>query len=151
MKRIAQFALLALLIASRPAPAVSVTVFDSIVDLATNVTKNYTFTDPTNGLEVVVSVTMTPHSGVTNSPTFSQLDFSDGIPTHLGVESDTGGGDGNWVDGARGEGVDFAATLISASVGIVTSSIRFAITDIGIRNEGGPLTWTSSARTNSFS
>jgi len=133
-----------MLILTARAKATEVTVYDSVVSLSVNTTTNYTFNDPTNGLGVVVTVTMTPYSSLTNNPTFTLLDGN----THLGVESGQGGGDGNWVD--NWEGADFTATLLSVSNGIVTNSVRFGITGIGIRPEGGPIFWTSSITTNSF-
>lgn len=144
------FTLAALLVlfAARSTHAVEITIQDSVVSLATNATKNYTFTDPTNGLEVVVTVTMTPYSSITNDPVFSLLDFDGEIPTRLGVDSGTGGGDGNWVDNF--EGVDFSAMLVSTSSGIITNSIRFAITGLGIRPEGSPFFWTSASTTNTI-
>src|SRR4051794_35288609 len=82
--------------------ASDVAVSDSLLTLATNVTQNYTFTDPSNGLSVVVAVTMAPYSSRTASPAFTQLDFSNGRPIHLGADSGLGGGDGNWVDSFEG-------------------------------------------------
>jgi len=121
--------------------AADITIYDSVFALATNVTQNFTFADPTNELEVVVAVTMTPYSSVTNSPTFSLLDGD----TRVGVESGTGGGDGNWMNNT--EGADFSAILISASSGILTNSISFGIVGIGVRPEGAIL-WNSTFGTN---
>lgn len=130
------------------AGAVNVTLYDSVVSLATNLTQHFVFANPSNGLAVVVAVTMTPYSSVTNNPSFSLLDVEGGVPTRVAVESGTGGGDGNWMDAI--EGVDFSASLLSVSNGIVTNSIRFGIAGLGIRPEGGPILWTSPATTRSF-
>jgi hypothetical protein len=59
MKRIVCSVLLAFGLFLSPAGAIDVTVYDSVVTLATNVTQIYSFADPTNGLAVVVAVTMT--------------------------------------------------------------------------------------------
>jgi hypothetical protein len=122
--------------------------FDSVISLATNLTKDYTFTDPSNGLSVVVAVTMTPYSSSNASPVFKLLDYSGEFPTHLGVDSGLSSGDGNWVDDF--EGVNFSASLVSASTGIFTNSIQFGITGMGVRPDGlAALDWTSSATTGS--
>lgn len=122
----------------------SFTNADSLVSLATNVTKNYTFTDPSNGLSVVVAVTMTPYSESNASPVFSLFDTygPNGSPVHLGMDSGIGGGDHNDVDSF--EGVNFSASLVSASDDIATNSIQFGIEDIGIRPNNGIATWASS-------
>lgn len=126
----------------------NVTVADSVVSLATNATKNYTFTDPANGLSAIVAVTMTPYSMSNASPVFTLLDFDNGYPTHLGIESGDGSGDGNWVDFY--EAVNFSASLVSASPGILTNSIQFGITGLAIRLNNGSLVWFSSGTTNSL-
>jgi len=136
--------------ASVPARAANVTVYDSVVNLATNVTKNYQFTDPLSGQSVTIAVTMTPYSESNASPVFTLLDTdANHYYTHLGVDSGLGGGDGNWIDSF--EGANFSASLVSASSSVVTNSIQFGVTAMGIRPEGGPsLEWTSSACTNYF-
>lgn len=110
------------------------THYDSTFVLATNVTKNYTFTD-TNGLSVVVAVTITPYSNLTNAPTFTLLDFNNGLPQHLGIDSGVGSGDGNWINPP--EGVDFTASLVSADAGIITNSIQFGVSELGFRSDAG--------------
>ena len=127
---------------------VSLAVSNSLIDLATNITLDYTFTDPNNGLAVIVAVTMTPYSSSNASPAFTLLDFygTNDSPVHLGIDSGLGGGDGNWIDPF--EGVNFSASLVSASSGIATNSIRFGISWIGIRPNGGSLSWSSSVQTN---
>lgn len=123
----------------------SVTKSDSIISLATNVTKNYTFTDASTGQSITVAVTMTPYSASNASPVFTLLDNSGGSPTHLGINSGLNSGDGNWVD--YYEGVDFSATLVSATSAVDTNSIQFGITAAGFRNNGtfGLIDWSSSA------
>ncbi len=129
-----------------PVHASDVTVYDSVISLATNVTQNYTFTDPTNGLSVVVAVTMTPSSSSNASPAFSLLDYFSEYPSHMGIDGGLGHGDGNWVDGW--EAVNFSASLVSASDTIPTNTIQFSVAGLGIRPEDGTLIWTSSAVTN---
>jgi hypothetical protein len=131
----------------RIAGAATVTVYDSVVSLATNVTKNYTFTDSSSGETVVVAVTMTPYSSLGAHPQFSLLDNygPDNTAVHVGVDSGLGSGDGNLI--VYGEGVDFSATLVSASSGVTTGSIQFSISGLGLRAVDGnsPLSWSSSA------
>jgi hypothetical protein len=127
---------------------VSSTNFDSIISLATNVTKNYTFTDPSNGLSVVVAVTLTPYSSTNANAVFSLLDYSDDSPRRMAVDSGLFGGDGNWVE--RHEGFDFTASLVSASPRIDPGSIRFGIIGVGIRSTDANFSWNSSANTNEF-
>ncbi len=119
-------------------PAATVTAFDSIVSLATNATKNYTFADPASGQSVVLAVTITAYS-----PTIT--------PTSLqSLDGDTRVG-GNFQNGfINGSGVNFSAALVSASGGVTISSIQFAITALGIRpsDGSGTVNWTSSAGTN---
>ncbi len=133
------------------ARAVDLTVDDSVINLATNVTKNYTFADPASGQSIVVAVTMTPYSSSNASPGFTLLDDygPNNTPVHLGIDSGLGGGDGNWVDGF--EGVNFSASLVSASGGVDPSSIQFGVAGLGIRLDSGFLIWTSSAVSNYFS
>lgn len=128
----------------------SFTDSDSIISLATNVTKDYTFTDPSNGLSVVVAVTMTPYSASNASPAFSLLDNQFGPYQHMAVDSGLNSGDGNWVDNY--EGADFAASLVSASSGILTNSIQFGVTGAGFRSDQGypKLSWISSGTTSAF-
>ncbi|KAF0176312.1 MAG: Uncharacterized protein FD161_3098 [Limisphaerales bacterium] len=130
-------AALALLV---PAHAADVTVSDTLVALASSVngTKNYTFTDAGSGQSVTVAVTMSPFSQ-TAGEVFTLLDNS----THLGI-GPGGTGDDNHVDST--EGVNFAASLVSASAGVTASSVRFRVVSIGLRNTSGPtLSWVSSA------
>jgi hypothetical protein len=129
--------------------AANVTNYDSIVSLATNVTKNYTFTDPASGQSVVIAVTMTPYSASNASPAFTTLDDYGSGPTHLGVDSGFGGGDGNWVDFF--EGVNFSATLVSASSRVASGSVQFGIAGIGLRTDDYfNLNWNSSGTVTSF-
>jgi hypothetical protein len=128
------------------ARAANVTVYDSVVSLATNLTENYTFTDSSSGQSVVIAVTMSPYSSITNSASFSLLD-NNGVndsATRVGVDSGTGSGDGNLI--SSGEGVNFSASLVSASSGVQKSSIQFRIAGLGVRpvDGGGSLTWNSS-------
>ena len=93
---------------------------------------------------------MTPYSESNASPVFTLLDTdANHYYTHLGVDSGLGGGDGNWIDDF--EGVNFSASLVSASSGVTNSSIQFGIIAMGLRPSGGlALDWTSSACTNYF-
>jgi hypothetical protein len=126
---------------SLAANAVNVPVYDSIVSLATNGVKQYTFTDPMSGAYATIEVTMSPYSSGAGDP-FTVLDANARIA--IGAS----GGDANWID--ADEGVDFTATLISAS-GIAADSVQFGISSLGLRPEGGtPRQWTSSAGTVSF-
>ncbi len=127
-------------------PAANVTIPDSIVVLATNLTKNYTFTDATSGESVTVAVTISPYS--TNGPAvFTQLDFQNGYPTRVAISG--GDGTGNWVDPS--ESVNFTASLVSASTGVATNSVRFGIASIGLRPNSGAANWNSSADSKSMS
>src|SRR5580698_8008854 len=102
--------------------AQNVTNYDSIVSLANNLTKNYTFTDTTSGQSVVVAVTMTPYSSSNASPAFSPLDNSGTGYTRLSINSGLNGGYGNWID--YFEAVNFKASLVSASAKVITNSIQ---------------------------
>ncbi|HEY3762578.1 MAG TPA: YHYH protein [Verrucomicrobiae bacterium] len=151
MKKLTLFAVGALLLGTAIfTRAADVTVYDSVVNLATNVTKNYLFTDPSSDQSVTIAVSMTPYSASNASPAFSLLDTDNNNNyTHMGVDSGLGGGDGNWVDDF--EGVNFSASLVSASSGVTVSSIQFGIIAMGIRPEGGAnLDWASSVCTNNF-
>jgi len=127
--------LLALLAAAAATRAANVTDYDSIVNLATNLTTDYTFTDLASGQEVIIAVTITPYSPTTSPSTFQALDDN----TRVGVNNGNGF--------SNGEGANFSATLLAASSGIVPGSITFGITDLGIRpaDGGGYLTWASSS------
>src|SRR5438046_57187 len=57
-----RFVLLLALLGAFVSFAADVTVYDSVVSLATNGTKNYTFTDPGTGQSVTIAVTMSPSS-----------------------------------------------------------------------------------------
>jgi len=151
MKITRLFIILAAIVFVTVAHAANVTVYDSVVSLATNLTENYTFTDSSSGQSVVIAVTMSPYSSITNSASFSLLD-NNGVndsATRVGVDSGTGSGDGNLI--SSGEGVNFSASLVSASSGVKTSSIQFRITGLGVRpvDGGGSLTWASSATSSS--
>ncbi len=113
--------------------AASVTNYDSIVSLATNLTKNYTFTDSASGQNVVIAVTMSPYAGGA-AATFSILDGD----TRVSVN-------GNLI--VYGYGVTLTASLVSVSSGVTTSSVRFGIAGLGVRpvDGGGNLNWNSSA------
>ena len=128
------------------ASAANVTVSDSIVALATNGTKNYTFTDPGSGQSATVALTITPFS----TDPLATLTSLDG-DTRNAVGNTNVGGDGNLV--AYGEGVTFSASLVSATFGVVPSSFQFRIAGLGLRAvDGTPnLYWASSASaSNSF-
>ncbi|MEY4201007.1 MAG: hypothetical protein RLZZ265_2747 [Verrucomicrobiota bacterium] len=130
-------ALLSLLV---PAHAADVTVSDTLVSLASSAggTKNYTFTDAASGQSVTVAVTMTPYSQ-TVGEVFTALDGN----TRLGI-GPGGSGDDNHVDST--EGLNLAASLVSASAGVTASSVRFRVASIGLRNTSNPtLSWVSSA------
>lgn len=130
-------AALALLV---PAHAADVTVSDSIVSLAASVngTKNYTFTDAGSGQSITVAVTMTPFSQ-TVGEVFVALDSN----TRVGI-GPGGSGDDNHVDST--EGVNLAASLVSATAGVTASSVRFRVASVGLRNTSNPtLSWVSSA------
>jgi len=119
--------------------AATITVADSIVSLATNATKNYTFTDPNSVQSVVVAVTMTAYS-----PSIT--------PTSLqSLDSDTRVGGNNQNGFINGSGINFSAALVSSSSGVTGSSIKFAVTALGIRpsDGSGTVNWTSSAGTKS--
>ncbi|MEY4917796.1 MAG: hypothetical protein RL616_1709, partial [Verrucomicrobiota bacterium] len=132
---------LAFLMATLPASlhAATMTNYDSIVALATNATKTYTFTDPNSVQSVVVAVTMTAYS-----PTIT--------PTSLqSLDGDTRVGGNNQNGFINGSGVNFSASLVSSSSGVAASSIKFAITALGIRpsDGSGTVNWTSAAGTSS--
>ena len=120
--------------------AADVTVYDSIVTLATNGTKNYTFTDASSGQSVTVALTMTPFS----TDPLATLVALDGN-TRAAVGNTNVGGDGNLV--AYGEGVNLAASLASTSSGVLASSVKFRLQGFGLRAVDGnsPLYWLSSA------
>ena len=120
--------------------AADVTVYDSVVTLATNGTKNYTFTDSASGQSAVLAVTMSPYS-TDPAAVFSILDGN----TRVGVGNPNISGDGNLI--AFGEGVNFSATLVSSSSGVTASSISFRIAGLGLRAvDGTPAqTWVSTA------
>lgn len=126
--------------------AANVTVSDSIVALATNGTKNYTFTDAASGQSAMVAVTLTPFS----TDPLATLISLDG-ETRVGVGNVNVGGDGNLI--VYGEGVTVSASLVSATVGVVSSSVQFRVAGLGLRAVGGApqLWWASSASgSNSF-
>lgn len=128
------------------AQAANVTVSDSIVSLATNGTKNYTFTDSVSGQSATVALTITPFS----TDPLATLVSLDG-DTRVGVGNVNVGGDGNLV--VYGEGVTFSASLVSASVGVVASSVQFRVSGLGVRAvSGAPQLWWASSATasNSF-
>lgn len=114
--------------------AANVTNYDSIVSLATNATKNYTFTDTASGQSAVVAVTMTAYTSANSTTTLQSLDGG----TRVG---------GNFQNGfINGSGVNFSAALVSVSSGVTVSSMQFRIAALGVRpaDGGGSLTWTSS-------
>src|SRR5262249_36368138 len=83
---------LALFAATTTTFAADVGVSDSIVSLATNGTKQYTFVDPVSSHFVTVAVTMTPYS----SDPAAVLTSLDG-GTRVGVGNPSIGGDGNLI------------------------------------------------------
>ena len=126
------------------ANAGDLTVYDAITSLATNGTKNYTFTDFSSGDYVTIAVTMSAYSTSTNgTAVFTLLDGS----TRLGINA--GDNSGNWIDGT--EKVKFSASLVSASSRVDTNSVRFAVSRLGIRPNSGAMSWTSSVSTKSVS
>src|SRR4051812_21339306 len=139
-KILCAMAMLASSVSPIQSTAADVTVYDSIVSLVTNGTKNYTFVDPTSGQSVTIAVTMSPFSG-DPAAVFSILDG--GI--RVGVGNPAIAGDGNLI--ALGEGVDFSAMLVSSSSGATASSVQFRIAGLGLRAvDGAPHQyWASSA------
>jgi YHYH protein len=120
------------------AQAASVSLSDSIVSLATNGTKYYTFLDPVSGHFVEVALTMKAHS----SDPAAVLQSLDG-GTRVGVGNPAVAGDGNNI--SVGEGVDFTASASTISAGVVSGSISFNITGLGLRDTGGGAPyWRSS-------
>ena len=119
--------------------AATVTVGDSIVSLATNATKTYTFTDPNSVQSVAVAVTMTAYSPTITPTSLQSLDGD----TRVGGNNQNG-----FIDGS---GVNFSASLVSSSSGVASGSVKFAITALGIRpsDGSGTVNWTSSAGTKS--
>ena len=129
------------------ASAANVTVSDSIVALATNGTRNYTFTDAGSGQSATVALTITPFS----TDPLATLTSLDG-DTRSAVGNTNVGGDGNLI--AYGEGVTFSASIASATFGVVPSSVQFRIAGLGLRAVDGTSTlyWMSSATaSNNFS
>ena len=120
-------------ICSNSLRAANVTNYDSIVSLATNTTKNYTFTDPASGQSAVVAVTMTGYSPTTSGSLQS-------------LDSATRVGGNNQNAFISGSGANFSASLISVSSGVTAGSVSFRIAALGVRpaDGGGSLTWTSS-------
>ena len=121
--------------------AADITVNDSIVSLATNATKNYTFMDPATSQSVIVAVTMTAYSPTISPASLQSLDGD----TRVGGFSQNGF--------INGSGVNFSATLISASGGVTTNTIKFRIAALGIRpaDGSGTVNWISTAGTISTS
>ncbi|MEY4385900.1 MAG: hypothetical protein RLY20_1183 [Verrucomicrobiota bacterium] len=130
----------AALFAAAAAGAANVTVSDSLVSLATNSWKYYTFTDSASGQSATIALAITPFS-TDPLATLTALDSD----TRSAVGNTNVGGDGNLI--AYGEGVTFNASLVSASAGVVASSVQFNIAGLGLRAvEGAPnLYWSSSA------
>ncbi|TAK97946.1 MAG: YHYH protein, partial [Verrucomicrobia bacterium] len=126
------------------ASAASVTLTDSIVSLATNGTKYYTFVDPVSGHFVQVALTMSVHS---SDPVdvFTSLDGD----TRLGIGNPSIGGDGNHID--TSEGVNFAASVVTVSSGVAANSIGFRIVSLGLRDTGGGNPYWFSYASNSNS
>ncbi|MFM2295881.1 MAG: hypothetical protein RLZZ350_2294 [Verrucomicrobiota bacterium] len=127
---------------------VAVSTTNSLVNLALAGTQNFTFTDTASGAAMTVAVTMTAYSSSNASPTFTPIDLFDSLGryAHLAVDSGLGGGDGNFV--RPFEGANFSATLVSASSGLATNSLKFGIAGIGFRFNP-VITWNSSAGSNS--
>ena len=128
------------LFATLAAHAANVTINDSIVALATNGTRNYTFTDPLSGQSATVAVSITPYS-TDPLATFVALDGD----TRIAVGNTNVGGDGNLI--VYGEGVTFSASLVAATFGVTASSVQFRIAGLGLRAVNGAptLSWASSA------
>ncbi len=121
---------LALAAFTTAAGAASVTLSDSIVSLATNGTKYYTFVDPVSGHFVELAITMSVYSS-DPADVFTSLDGD----TRVGVGNPAIGGDGNHID--TSEGVNFTASLVSVSGGVAANTIGFRIAGLGLRNTGG--------------
>ena len=121
----------------------TVSVTNGIVAQAVSSTVNYIFSDAASGQSITVALTMTPYSASNASPTFSELDYFGALnrSVHLGVNSGIDGGDGNFV--APFEGANFSATLVSASSGVVTNTVKFGIAGIGFRFSPA-ISWNSS-------
>jgi len=128
---------LALFASAPTAPAANVTNYESIVSLALNTTKNYTFTDTASGQSVVVAVTMTGYSPFTSPSTFQSLDSDTRVGENLGNGF------------SAGMGVNFAASLVSCSSGVMPGTIKFRVAGLGVRaaDGAGTVNWTSSSST----
>ncbi|NBV20970.1 MAG: YHYH protein [Proteobacteria bacterium] len=141
-RRLAPLAALIALLLPGVLQGASVTVSDAVVNLASSAggAKNYTFTDATSGQSVTVALTLTSFS----SDPAAVLSLLDGN-SRVGVGNPNVGGDGNLI--VYGEGVNFAASLVSASAGVNAGSVTFRVQGLGLRAVSGtaPLYWQSSA------
>ena len=110
------------------------TVSDSVVSLATNLTKNYTFTDPASGQSV--GHRRDDVALFADRPVGHVFGHRRQHPRRLGRQRHP--------VAARAQ--IFSASLVSASSGVTAGSVAFGITGLGIRpvQSGGDLTWTSS-------
>jgi hypothetical protein len=137
LNHISLAALTAAFVAS--ATAADITITDSITSLATNGTKYYTFVDPASGHFIQVSLSMSAWS----SDPADVLTTLDGN-TRVGVGNPANSGDGNQIE--VGEGVNFAAALVTISSGVAANSIGFRIAGLGLRDLGnGRPYWVSSS------
>ena len=133
------FLVLALVAVTTLTHGATVAAYDSVISLATNVTKNYSFTDPAPPAKRRRGGHHDTHIPPPPSPRlFSCCDpGNNNNYTHLGIDGGNGGGDGNLI--IYGEGANFSATLISSSSGVTASSVRFAIAGLGFRAVDGQL------------
>jgi hypothetical protein len=121
--------------------AVNVTVTDSIVSLATNHTKYYTFHDPASGESLIVRMSATPIATGAYEP-FSLR----GGGTRIAIGSTAA--DGNSIDST--EAVEFQAALVYASPGVLAGTVKFHLSSLGMIGSTAPspaVVWTSSADT----
>ena len=114
-----------------------VALSDSIVSLAANRTKHYTFKDGSSGESIIVALTLSPYSIPAGDP----FTLRTGTRVAIGTTSL----DGDFIENT--EGIDVSASLVFASTGVIPSSVHFRIVRIGLRNVGPTpqLLWVSSA------
>ena len=134
--------ILSLAAAFVPARAADLIMSDSIVSLATNGTKYYTFVDPASGHFVELAVTMSPYS---SDPGDILTSLDGGI--RVGVGNPSINGDGNGIEPS--EGVNFGVSVVTVSGGVVQNSIGFRIVSLGLRDTGGGAPYWSSSTVSS--
>lgn len=129
--------LMTLLLLAPCASAVNVILFDSIVSLAASGTNYYTFKDPVSGESVIVALTMTP---VSNPPGDPFTVVAPGTEVGIGLVAP----DANTINAS--EGVDFSASLVFASTGVIPGSVAFRIGGLGLAGvPNAALNWGSSS------